>query len=243
MSRVEDRAVEISAFLEVPYDDVLERLSAGFHHNHALVAEDFNSFGADVDDEKSLLDWYRSTDAYIYELTAYHVEEGFNYSGMCDGIAQHLSTAGKPDVLTLGDGIGDLTIRLAKEGLNPTYHDLAGSLTWKFADYRFHIVDVRCHYMLTASFAPNLMGEYDAVVALDFLEHVVNVSAWVERVHEVLRPGGVFLAQNAFGIGDMEHGNSIPMHLAVNNKYVDEWVSLVDEVGFDSPGNGWLVKR
>lgn len=242
MWRVEDRAAEISSFLEVDYDDVLERLRSGFHHNHALVAQDFNSFGADVDDEKSLLDWYRATDAYIYELSAYHIEEGFNYSGMCDGIAQHLSAVGKADVLTLGDGVGDLTIRLAKEGLNPTYHDLAGSLTCRFAEYRFEMGGVECRYMLTSTFDPELHGEYDAVVALDFLEHVVNVSEWVQQVYDVLRPGGIFLAQNAFGIGDVEHGNSIPMHLAVNNKYVEQWNSLVETIGFTDQGNGWLVK-
>lgn len=239
---IEDRATEISAFLGMSYDEVFERLSAGFHYNHALVAEDFTSFGADVDDDESLLAWYRNTDAYIYELTAYHLQDGFNYSGMCDGIAQHLSNAGKPDVLTLGDGVGDLTIRLAREGLNPTYHDLAGSLTWRFAEFRFKKEDVRCHYMLTSSFTPKLEGEYDAVVALDFLEHVVNVAEWVQQVYEVLRPGGIFLAQNAFGIGDVEHGNSIPMHLAVNNKYVEQWNSLVETIGFADQGNGWLVK-
>lgn len=240
--KVEDRAAEISSFLEVDYGDVLERLRTGFHRNHALVAQDFNEFGANVNEDGSLLDWYRSTDAYIYELSAYHLEEGFNYSGMCDGIAQHLTAVGKPDVLTLGDGIGDLTIRLAKEGLNPTYHDLAGSLTYRFAEYRLWRENVKCNFMLTSTFDPVLDGEYDAVIALDFLEHVVNVSEWVHRIYEVLRPGGVFLAQNAFGIGDVEHGNSIPMHLAVNNKYVEQWNSLVESVGFTDQGNGWLVK-
>ena len=58
----------------------------------------------------------------------------------------------------------------------------------------------------------------------------------------MLRPGGGFLAQNAFAIGDEEHGNSIPMHLAINNKYADEWSSLMLEIGFSSDPSGWWIK-
>lgn len=62
-------------------------------------------------------------------------------------------------------------------------------------------------------------------------------------VFKCLRKGGVFIAQNAFAIGDIEHGNSIPMHLAVNNKYETQWASLLEGIGFVLHENKqWWIK-
>lgn len=219
------------------------RLAKGFHENHRLVAEDFNEAGTDVNDPESLLNWYRTTEAYIWELTTYHLDERFNYSGMCDGVASHLKGAGKKSVLALGDGIGDLSMRCAEEGLAATYHDLEGSRTAEFAMYRFNRAGAKVNTLFTDSFDPILGArKFDAVVALDFFEHLVNVDSWVMAVYKTLKKGGVFQAQNAFSCGDAENGNSIPMHLSINNKYTDEWDGLLEEIGFVNQNNGWWQK-
>src|SRR5690242_1407914 len=97
---LESRSEQIHMFLGHDLTEVKNRLAQGFHYNHALVAEDFRVVNPQNDDE--LLEWYRQTDAYIYELSAYHMEDGFNYSGMCDGIAAHLKALDKKRVLVLG---------------------------------------------------------------------------------------------------------------------------------------------
>jgi SAM-dependent methyltransferase len=240
MSRTtEQRAEEISSFLGQPYVEVLDRIQKGFHHNHALVAKDFNDAQTNVNDPDSLLHWYRTTDSYIFELTAYHLEEGFNYSGMCEGIVNHCIANNWDDVISLGDGIGDLVFDLKAAGLNPTYHDLEGGLNAGYVAY----VDPEVPMILSGDWVPEFEeSSYDAVVALDFFEHLVNVEDWARAVYDMLRPGGGFLAQNAFAIGDEEHGNSIPMHLAINNKYADEWSSLMEEIGFVTNVGGWWIK-
>ncbi len=239
----ERRSSEISIFLGVPLKEARERLSQGFHHNHALVAKDFNDSGANVNDADSLLEWYKTTDAYIWELSAYHLNTDFNYSGMCEGMVNHLTTREKPRVLCMGDGIGDLALAAARGGLDPVYHDLKGSKTADFAQHRFSINQpIEVH--LTESFDPDFPSEeYDAVVALDFFEHLVNVEEWVQATYDMLRPDGRFTAQNAFGIGDIEHGNSIPMHLSINNIWVKEWDNLLERIGFERTGEGaWWRK-
>lgn len=238
MSRsVEQRAGEISSFLGIEYSEVLNRIQEGFHHNHALVAKDFNDAGTDVNDPDSLLNWYRTTDAYIFELTAYHLEEGFNYSGMCEGIVNHCISKGYTKVLCLGDGIGDLSIALYEAGLKPTYHDLEGGKTASYVTS----INPGFDQVLTEGWPADFGEEnYDAVVALDFFEHLVNVEEWATATYNALKIGGGFLAQNAFSIGDEEHGNSIPMHLSINNKYTDEWDSLMTAVGFNL--EGWWIK-
>ena len=258
MRDLEMRAAEIADFLGADFDYVKERLESGFHANHALVAKDFTDNNTDVNDDESLLNWYRETDSYIYELTAYHLDERFNYSGMCDGIVERCIAYGALDVLCLGDGIGDLTFRLIEAHRRAVYHDLAGG---KNADYAYHVFphnqiltsswDPSSTYIRHADDAWGLIGPYpegfgseqfDAVVALDFFEHLMNVEEWAITTYECLRYGGGFLAQNAFAIGDAEHGNSIPMHLSVNNKYETEWATLMQDIGFTDNVGGWWIK-
>jgi len=241
---VEQRAKEIAEFLNIDYTSAFNRLSAGFHHNHHLVTEDFISNGVDQNNPESLLNWYRNTDAYIWELSAYHLDAGFNYSGMCEGIATHLKNTGRKSVLCLGDGIGDLSLRIAEEGIKTTYNDLEGSKTAGYAQYRFSNSGKKIETLYTSSFEPTLgSNAFDAVVALDFFEHVVNVEEWVDAVFKCLKKGGTFLAQNAFGIGDVEHGGSMPMHLSVNNRFEFEWNSTLEAAGFElHVENGWHIK-
>ena len=242
---IQKRANESAQFLGVDPAEAEARLAQGFHHNHHLVAEDFRAANPQNDDE--LLEWYRNTDAYIWELSAYHLEPGFNYSGMCEGIAQHLKVNEKEIVLCLGDGVGDLTLTLGLDDLCPLYHDLKGSQTAGFAFYmgERNGYDIDGHSLTSKNWDPSDIAypeNVEAVVALDFFEHLVNVEDWVQAVYTTLKPGGIFLAQNAFAIGDDEHGGSIPMHLTRNNRFEHDWEPLLLSLGFTNMNNGWFQK-
>lgn len=249
-----DRAVEIGMCLGLPVAEVAERLSKGFGYQHGQVAVDFRRINPQTDDE--LLAWYRGTDAYIWELTAYHLDAGFNYMGMCQGIVEHLKANGKTRVLCVGDGVGDLTMKCKDAGLQPIYHDLAGSKTAAFAQFRMarRYGPTGGPWIALSSYweAPDdgpaehpefaLTGTLDAVVALDFFEHMTDVEAWVRRAWDMLKPGGLFLGQNAFGIGN-EPGGSLPMHLVRNNRFEKDWDPLMDGIGYVRTGEGnWRRK-
>ena len=234
-----DRAREIALFLGLTYEQTVSRLCKGFAHQHAEVAADFRRVNPQTDER--LLEWYGMTDAYIWELSAYHADPGWNYDGTCRGIGDRLESAGARRVLCLGDGIGDLTLALHRRGFEAVYHDLAGSRTAEFAAFRFwrHSGQAMpCH--LTETWQPmnGARAPYDAVVSLDFLEHVTDVSAWVQAIKRVLTPGGYFCAQNAFGIGS-EPGGSLPMHLSRNDRYVQEWDPLLAALGFRQESSNW----
>lgn len=242
---LETQSNDISEFLNIPVSEARARLQLGFHANHHMVADDFINNNTNVDDPESLLSWYKKTDAYIWELSSYHLDDGFNYKGMCEGISLGLYHSGVKDVLSIGDGIGTLSIRLAEQDLNTTYHDLEGSRTAGFAQHRFSKrPDLKINTLFTDTFVPKLGSKaFDAVVALDFLEHVVNVEEWARAIFKCLKNNGVFIPHNAFGIGDAEHGNSIPMHLSINNKYEWEWDPMLVRIGFVRHENGqWWVK-
>lgn len=235
------RATEIALFLGRGLEECVTHLLSGFGALHAYVAADFRAAAPQGDDD--LLAWYRETEAYIWELSAYHADPGFNYSGICEGIGNHLEAAGAKRVLCLGDGIGGLTLHLHREGFEPVYHDLAGSRTAEFAAFRFWMhTGQEMPAAPTFGWNPDLGEElYDAVISLDFLEHCVNVDGWVEAIGATLKPGGLFLAQNAFAIGSGPDG-SIPMHLAENDRYEHDWLPLLDRVGFERVVDNWFSK-
>jgi SAM-dependent methyltransferase len=246
------RAREIATFLGLPEDQCLARLQLGFGEQHRRVNDDFRRVNPKTDDE--LLAWYRTTPEYIWELSAYHADAGFNYSGMCGGIAERLKADGVRRVLCLGDGIGDLTLTLAKAGFESWYHDMAGSRTMAFAEHRFKMHGADFRYLATPDFEPGIVidgYQFDAVVSLDYLEHVTSVESWVRAIHETLKPGGLFCSQNAFDCGSGPDG-AIPCHLAVNDKFAHAaphtngmalWDHLlINEIGFEQLSSNWYRK-
>lgn len=230
-------ASDIAMFLGKNRAECLDRLRTGFGPLHVEVTADFNR--ANPQNDAELLDWYRRTEAYIWELSAYHIDPGFNYSGMCNGIAERLKAAGARRVLCLGDGIGDLTLTLANAGSDAVYHDLAGSRTAEFAALHYWIRTGReMQALMTADWnpAPITAQKFDAIVSLDFLEHVTDVPRWTSAIKQALAPGGFFCAQNAFGIGSE---GSMPMHLKCNDRYEREWDPLLSEQGFRQESSNW----
>lgn len=257
-----DRATELALFFGMRLDAATEKLAQGFGPLHNAVTDDFRATfqsREETPDEAKLLDWYRKTEAYIWELSAYHEDAGFNYGGMCEGIATRLKSAGhdgRPGVLNtsavlcLGDGIGDLTLTMHRAGFNAHYHDLAGSRTAEYAQYRFWRQTgsaLNVNYHMTNDFKP--VGSksrwtdtgFDAIVSLDFLEHVTDVAAWVEAIYAALNPGGLFCAQNAFACGSGPDG-AMPMHLAGNDMYETEWDPMLRRIGFIQDSSNWYIK-
>jgi hypothetical protein len=256
---LQERAAELAEFFKMPEPVALARLSLGFLPLHAAVTDDFRramascagcppESGDDIYAEyraSQLLNWYRTTEAYIWELSAYHEDPGFNYVGMCEGIAHRLKhEPGCSRVLCLGDGIGDLTLTLRREGFAAIYHDLAGSATAHYALFRLQRGGLEYGgALLTQGFSPVHVPEsVDAVVSLDYLEHVPNVEEWVHAIHAALRPGALFMAQNAFACGSGPQG-AMPMHLAVNDRFEKDWDPLLTAVGFEQLGPQWYQRR
>lgn len=247
----QDRITELALFFGMRFDSALLYFAQGFLHHHENVSKDFRA--ADTSTHAGLLDWYRRTQAYIWELSAYHEDSGFNYAGMVKGIAERLGAAhfAKEQledyrVLCLGDGIGDLTLSLHQRGFKPVYHDLLGSETARYAAFRFwRQTGTLLPLHLTGDFRPPMEihphGPFDAVVSLDFLEHVPNVTEWTDFIRAALKPGGLFCAQNAFGMGSGPNG-SMPMHLAENDRYEKEWDPLLASLNFTQEGSNWYRK-
>lgn len=260
------RSREVAAFLRRPLEGVRSVLYCGFGTLHNQVSESFRRINPQTDAE--LLEWYRKTHTYIFELTAYHCDAGFNYAGMCGGIITRLKSHRMPSpwktpeeidvtdhtdrsvkrVLCLGDGVGTLSLAMREAGFETVYHDLYRSQTALFARFRHaaRFAGEDWQAWLTHSFNPVLAelierGLFDAICSLDYLEHVPNVEEWARTIYGALKPGGLFIAQNAFAIGSGPEGD-MPMHLAVNDRWEKEWDPLLIEVGFTQLSSNWYQK-
>lgn len=233
-------ARQISIFLGIHESESFMKLCGGFSNLHRQVAADFRRANPKTDE--GLLEWYRSTEAYIWELTAYHADLAWNYKGMCEGVCARLKASGAHRVLCLGDGIGDLTLALRRAGIDAVYHDLAGSKTARFAAFRYWAeTGETLPQALTGGWAPEIGGGYDCVASFDFLEHVTDVPAWSKAIREALVPGGLFFVQNAFACGSGEKG-SIPCHLARNDRYEKDWDPLMASIGMVQESSNWYRK-
>lgn len=237
-------AREIASFFGIPESAALAKLNTGFAALHAEVAQDWRR--ANPRTEEEILNWYRTTESYIWELAAYHTDPAWNYDGTCIGIGTELKHIGIHRVLCLGDGIGDLTWSLREQGLDAFYHDLWDSQTMRFAGFAYR---ERTGKLLpvcpTSDFQPvgfDLHGQpkWDAIVSLDFMEHLPEprVNKWMRAVYEALRPGGVAIFQNAFGCGSGPNG-SIPMHCKESDRYERDWDPEMAEIGFVQMRSQW----
>jgi dTDP-4-dehydrorhamnose reductase len=264
---LQHRAMELAAFLREPWVDCHSELGQGFGPLHNAVSDDFRN-AVEVHEktlegwidpplrqspanEDELLAWYRGTEAYLWELTAYHCDAGFAYDKTCEGIITHLTTdwmgrveavKAKYRVLCLGDGVGTLAIKMKEAGFDAAYHDLFASRTSAFALTRFamRFTDPITERM-SSTFEPPIIDGYDAVVSLDYLEHVPNVKEWVLVIFAALKPGGLFCAQNAFAIGSGPEGD-MPMHLACNDRFEKDWDPLLAKIGFVQESPQWYRK-
>lgn len=234
------RARQIAAFLGVNEQKAVDKLREGFGPLHNAVAADFRAAGPKTDED--LLHWYRTTNAYIWELSAYHLDERFNYAGMVSGLVSCLKMLGASKVLVLGDGIGDMTAALCRAGFDATYNDLAGSKTAQFAAFRYWAnTDKKLKTLLSDGWLSNIGDGWDAVVSFDFLEHVTDVPAWAKAIHDALVPGGRLFVQNAFACGSGERG-SIPMHLERNDRFEKDWDPLMAQIGMEQESSNWYKR-
>lgn len=243
-----ERAREIAVFLGISEESARAKLSRGWEHLHNAVTADWNKANPKTDAE--ILQWYRTTEAYIWELAFYHSDPGWAYGAKMQQISEELKRHGVTGkVLVLGDGIGDLTWYLRMQGFDAIYHDLRGSRTAAFAQFVWwkRTGETFFHEQMSADFRPvgfdpgprmaiGYEPWFEAVVSLDFLEHVPNVAEWTEAVHRALKPGGLFVAQNAFGIGS---DGSMPMHLKVNDRFEKDWDPTLFAQGFEQISPQW----
>ena len=177
-------------------------------------------------EEATVLDYYRDTAQYLYELT--YVEGSVKRQGWLQVLERACRRFGLKHVLDLGGGIGSVSLYLEQRGIRCDYADVPGK-TFDYAAWRFakHGLNVA---MFDATKAwPQ--GPYDAVIAWDVLEHLRGMEEKLEWLAQRLRPGGRLIHWSTFTECE-------GVHLPENMVYGDvrRYDALLREKGFRYAG-------
>ena len=181
-------------------------------------------------EKKSIIDFYKDTDAYIYELVLFNNE--YRLKTLLYPV---LNLKGKT-ILDYGAGIGIVPILLAEH--NTTYYyDLPGK-TQEFAKY---INSKSTHKTIFIDDEEDVFTRpYDFISCVDVLEHLENPMEVVKKITENLKPGTLFLTTGL----DFSVGKHIPMHLEKNREYRDEYNKYMPKhyslVFFHVTRNEWI---
>jgi len=125
----------------------------------------------------NVLDFYRETELYIYDLTHYqHDILGEEFYNWFNAMTVQIKGHG----LDLGGGIGEYTIQAIKQGATMDFIDVDG-FTLKYAKWRFKKHNVEPN-IFTEDF--KIDKDYDFIVAMDVLEHLENPEERIKEFHK-----------------------------------------------------------
>ncbi len=159
---------------------------------------------------EEILDFYRSTDLYVWELMQWHasVDRLPYWEALKTFVQRFPPRAGYRRVLDFGCGVGTDGLYLASHGYDVTLVDVDGP-AFRFAKHRFARRGLHATFRESRSIVPEVAAEYDVVLCLDVFEHLPDPLEAVQRLVGALRDQGILLQEAAFDAGD-----SRPCHLA-----------------------------
>jgi 2-polyprenyl-6-hydroxyphenyl methylase/3-demethylubiquinone-9 3-methyltransferase len=135
-------------------------------------------------------------------------------------LIEWLSHAGAETVLDLGCGNGALTHALATEGFHPTGLDSSESGI-AIASQCYPQIEFT-HSSLEAPLVDELCNRFDAVIAVEVVEHLLLPRFLFERAREALKQNGLFILTTPY------HGYWKNLALAVTNGFDNHWHPLRD---------------
>jgi SAM-dependent methyltransferase len=165
---------------------------------------------ADPRDAQAMLDFYRSTDLYIWEQLQWHAspDRGSYWKALRLLIRDFPPSAGFGRVLEFGAGIGTDSLFLATQGYAVTLVDVDGP-AFRFARHRFERRGLDARFLESRSALPRPEGEYDVVVSFDVFEHLLDPLEAARRLVAAVRRGGVLAQTGSF----VDEGHQ-PCHLS-----------------------------
>lgn len=175
------------------------------------VLKDFRARAVDLEDREGLLNFYRSTASYIFELTAanHQVETLSNYIRAMDA----LRGEGVRTVLDFGAGIGTFVLLCARSGMDCTYAELR-SKTFAYGAWRTNMHPesaARVSFVEIEGDGAVPPGQWDALICTEVLEHVFEPEALLDRLLERVRHGGFLVVSESYDYVE-EFCTHLPRH-------------------------------
>lgn len=206
----------VPAAARVAFEDVeaftgrpLAELAAEYWHRRAHDDRQAQERVAQAADEQAVLDYYRDTSQYLYELS--YVEGSVKRQGWLRVLERLCRRYRIRRVLDVGGGIGSVSLYLYQRGMCCDHLDVPGS-TYTYAGWRFARHGAQVGVCDATGVWP--AGPYEAIIAWDVLEHLKTLDEKVTWLSQRLRPGGLLIHWSTFTAGEC-------VHLAENHVYGD----------------------
>jgi SAM-dependent methyltransferase len=160
--------------------------------------------------QEEILDFYRSTDMYIWDLMQWHASNARRlYWQALAYVTEHYpADSGWGRVCDFGCGIGTDALFLASHGYAVTLVDV-DSAVFRFARHRFERRGLKATFVESQSMLPALRDKFDVVLCFDVFEHLPDPLEAARRLVGALRDGGLLVQQGSFA----DSGDH-PCHLA-----------------------------
>jgi len=168
------------------------------------------------DTSQDIEEFYRETDAYLYDLTKWHATNRFPYA---EAVRHFAARHGLKRVLEFGCGIGSDGLKLLDWGFDVTFYDFRNPST-EYLEWRLKkrgIAKDIIRYAGEDELPPN-----DLTMAIDVLAHVVDAPATVNALAAHTKALVVHLPLTT-------QKSKYPMHFHLNKRQLRRMIS---EAGF-----------
>jgi 2-polyprenyl-3-methyl-5-hydroxy-6-metoxy-1,4-benzoquinol methylase len=225
---------ELSSFTRRSREECLDRVK---QYSMAELAEAWRA--ADPHGPNEVLDFYSSTDLYIWEQMQWHASPDRSpYWRALQALVRDFPPAGHRRVLEFGAGIGTDGLFLATQGYTVTLVDVDGP-AFRFARHRFERRGLSARFVESRSMLPKPDAEYDVVVCFDVFEHLPDPLEAARRLVSALRPGGVLLETGSF----VDEGlHPCHIHDGIRRFGEGRWEIYLAGVGLRGGGMGLFIK-
>ncbi len=220
---------ELSAYLEKSQQSIAEKMLV-----EEPVGQDWARRNIDPTNPESVLNFYRETDSYLYELmAANHIAQTlFTFSVMIE----RMKALGVKSVLDYGGGVGTLSILLVHSGFDVTYAELP-SKTASFAKRRFLQRGISISTIELAGDERNDLSSpvlkdrnFDCILSTEVFEHVSKPLDLILAFSEKLPSGGVAVVSES-----CEYTEQFASHLEQNKRYGgEEFIRQMSKVGLEA---------
>ncbi len=175
------------------YDKVSKKFS-GYVKWSNLSANEWNQMQINQENIQNVMEFYKKTPNYIFELMEYHSTKG--KQNLSKTVIDFCKKNNLKNILDFGAGVCQDSIIASKNDLNSTAADIPGK-TFDFGKWRIEKYNLKIKTINIFDENP-IKENYDAITCFEVLQHVVNPEKTLSHLIKHLNIQGVLFITTRF---------------------------------------------